>query len=213
MGRCVAGVVIPDSTIAQAASATVLAIVPDILYRHSVRVFLFAALIGMCRNLCVDADLLYVAALFHDVGLSVPYRNSPRRFEVDGANAVRRFLAHHDVPQEDIASVWQAVALHTTFGINAEMSPLVALLAAGVEMDLFGTHFSEIRDQDREAVLDAFPRGAEFKEQIIATFAEGIVHRPRTAFGTVNADVLDRYDPNYRRLNFCGLILGSNWKE
>ncbi|MEJ0003051.1 MAG: HD domain-containing protein [Pararobbsia sp.] len=213
MSRSVAGVAIPDSTIAQAASATVLAMVPDILYRHSMRVFLFAELIGLRRDLSVDAELLYVAALFHDVGLSALYRDSHKRFEVDSANAVHRFLAAHDVPPNDIAEVWHAVALHTTFGINTEMSPLVALIAAGVEMDLFGTHFGEIHGGDRDAVLREFPRTPAFEEQIIEAFAEGMVHRAATTFGTVNADVLDRCDPDYRRLNFCGLILGSNWKE
>jgi hypothetical protein len=213
MSRSVAGIAIPDSTMAQAASATVRAVVTEILYRHSMRVFLFATLIGQRRNLRIDAELLYVAALFHDVGLSTPYRASHKRFEVDGANAVRRFLTGYEVPPDDIAAVWQAVALHTTFGINTEMSPLTALIAAGVEMDLFGTHFGQINGDDRDAVLREFPRGPAFKEQIIEAFAEGMGHRPVTTFGTVNADVLDRCDPNYRRLNFCGLILGSNWKE
>ncbi|HEV3425707.1 MAG TPA: HD domain-containing protein [Paraburkholderia sp.] len=209
----VAGIAIPDSMIARAASAAVLASVPDILYRHSMRVFLFAALIGLRRGLAFNTDLLYVAALFHDIGLSAPYRDSPKRFEVDGANAVHGFLAGHGVPSDDIAEVWRAIALHTTFGVNAEMSPLIALIAAGVETDLFGTHFDEIRHSDRDAVLREVPRGPDFKEQIIDAFAEGMVRRPATTFGTVNADVLDRCDPNFRRINFCGLILGSRWKE
>jgi len=66
---------------------------------------------------------------------------------------------------------------------------------------------------ERNAVLVEYPRGTGFKEKIIDVFAQAMASRPATTFGTVNADVLERCDPNYRRLNFCGLILGSDWKE
>jgi hypothetical protein len=186
---------------------------PAILFRHSMRVFLFASLIGRRRALAYDDNLLYVAALFHDLGLTKPYQRSQNRFEVDGANAVHTFLLKFDLPPEQIADVWRAVALHTTFGINTSMEPLTALIALGVETDLFGQHFDEICRSEREDILLEWPRGANFKETIIETFAEGMAHRPRTTFGSVNADVLERCDPNYRRANFCGLILGSNWSE
>jgi hypothetical protein len=29
----------------------------------------------------------------------------------------------------------------------------------------------------------------------------------------VGADVLERWDPNFRRINFCGRVLGSKWKD
>jgi hypothetical protein len=213
MSRIIAGVTIPDGPLARAASAAILASEPPILFRHSVRVFLFGALIGTHRALDFDPELLYVAALFHDVGLTDDYRGSHRRFEVDGAHALRVFLQHRQVSQEQINEAWLAVALHTTFGIPAELTSLTALLSAGVETDLLGMHFDEIGETRRLAVLQEYPRGAHFKEHIIDAFAQGLANRPATAFGSVNADVLERNDPNYRRLNFCGLILGSGWRE
>jgi hypothetical protein len=209
----VAGIAIPDSAMANAASAAVIASEPAILYRHSLRVFLFSALIGKHRRLSFDEELLYVAGLFHNIGLTAPYHDSPKRFEVDGANAVLEFLAGHRVPSAEIAEVWRAVALHTTFGINGEMSPLIALVAAGVETDLLGMHFDEVTRAERDEIIREFPRDFDFKEQIIELFAQAMGRRPATTFGTVNADVLDRCDPDYRRLNFCGLILGSAWDE
>ncbi|QCP53630.1 phosphohydrolase [Trinickia violacea] len=216
MSRTVAGIPIPDSTMARAALAIVLAGEPDILYRHSVRTFLFGALIAQYRKLAYDAELLYVVSLFRCIGLTAPYHGSPRRFEVDSANAVNAFLAAYDVPREDLADAWRAVALHTTFGIHADMpshTALATLIAAGMEADLLCMHMDELTVAEREAVLLEFPRGPRFKEQIIDTFAQGMAWRPATTFGTVNADILERCDPNYRRRNFCGLILGSNWKE
>jgi HD superfamily phosphodiesterase len=213
MSHIVAGVVIPDSPLAQAAAATAKASEPDMLFRHSMRVFLFGALIGHHRALAFDAELLYVAALFHDLGLTSPYRDSHRRFEVDGAHALNQFLLLHSVPEEAASEAWLAVALHTTFGIPGELTSLTALLAAGVETDLLGMHFDEIGEVQRQAVLHEYPRGAKFKEHIIDAFAQGLANRPDTTFGSVSADVLERNDPKYRRLNYCGLILGSDWQE
>jgi HD superfamily phosphodiesterase len=213
MSRIIAGVTIPDGPLARAANAAVFENEPPILFRHSVRVFLFAALIGEHRALDFDPELLYVAALFHDVGLTADYRDSHRRFEVDGAHALRTFLCHHQVSQAHIDEAWLAVALHTTFGIPGELTPLTALLAAGVETDMLGMHFDEISEANRLAVLQEYPRSSRFKEHIIDTLAQGLASRPASTFGSVGADVLERNDPDYRRLNFCGLILGSGWRE
>jgi hypothetical protein len=213
MSRAIAGIPIPDGAIAQTAAEVVFASEPDILYRHSMRVFVFASLIGLRRGLSFDAELLYVTALFHDIGLTASYRHSSRRFEVDSADAVRAFLDGHGVPADAISDAWHAIALHTTFGVNTYMQPLTVLLAAGVETDLLGLHFDEVHRVERDAVLEVFPRGAGFKELILEAFAEGMSQRQATAFCSVGADVLERWDPDYRRTNFCGLVLGSNWKE
>ena len=44
-------------------------------------------------------------------------------------------------------------------------------------------------------------------------FTDGMIRKPLSTFGTVNADVLALKDPNYRRLNFCSIILGSAWDD
>ncbi|KAG8153767.1 HD domain-containing protein [Burkholderia catarinensis] len=213
MDNRIAGVRIPDGPVARAAVATVLAEMPEILYRHAMRVFLFASIIGLRRKLVFDSELLYVAALFHDMGLTERYRHSRKRFEVDGANAVHTFLDESGVSPEHTADAWHAIALHTTPGIHPHMTPLTALLGAGVETDLMGLHFHEISRAERDEILQAWPRGAGFKELILEALSNGIAERPATAFGNVCADVLERFDPNYCRTNFCGLVLGSSWKD
>jgi HD superfamily phosphodiesterase len=83
---------------------------------------------------------LYVAALFHDVGLSSYFGTSGRRFEVDSADEARTFLGARGVPEGSIRRVWTAIAMHTTPGIPEHMEPEVALLTAGVELDVL-EHF------------------------------------------------------------------------
>ena len=213
MRQTIAGIAIPDSSLARAATQLVRDTEPDLLFHHSRRVFLFGALTGQRRGLRFDAELLYVGALFHDMGLVPAYSSVDERFEVDGANAARDFLQANGIGEADIEQVWDAIALHTTPGIPRHKKPVVALVTAGVEMDVLGLAYDDFSAEERDAVVIAHPREANFKESIIAAFAEGTRHKPETTFGNVKADVLALKDASYRRLNFCSLILGSAWND
>lgn len=101
----------------------------ELLFEHSTRVFLWAALAGRHKGVQYHPELLYVASIFHDFGLTSAYRESHSRFEVDGANAARDFLRRHGVADAASERVWLAVALHTTNGISEHLSPIAALLA------------------------------------------------------------------------------------
>jgi hypothetical protein len=150
--------------------------------------------------------------MFHDMGLTPAHSSANERFEVDGANAARDFLRSHGVGQDDIDTVWTAIALHTTPGIPQHMHPVVALVTAGVEMDVLGLSYADYSDDEREAIVHAHPRSEHFKEDIIQAFYDGIKHKPATTFGNVKADVLADKDPASRRGNFCSVIRGSAWR-
>jgi hypothetical protein len=209
----IAGVAIPDSKLAQEVTELIRDTEPPLLFHHSTRVYLFGALVGMRRELSFDSELLYIGAMFHDIGLTRAYSSADERFEVDGANAAREFLLRHQIPREAIDIVWDAIALHTTPGIPKFKKPEVALVTAGVEMDVLGIGFAEFGKEQREQIVAAHPRGAHFKEHIIQAFFDGIKHKPETTFGNVKADVLERMDPNYKRVNFCHVILESAWPD
>jgi hypothetical protein len=93
------------------------------------------------------------------------------------------------------------------------MHPVVALVTAGVEMDVLGLTYGEYANAVREAVVHAHPREPHFKEGIIEAFYDGIKHKPDTTFGNVKADVLADKDPHFRRGNFCTVIRGSSWQD
>src|SRR3569623_1844514 len=104
--------VIPDSLLAKEATEILREYSTDLLFNHSVRVYLFAAEQGRQQALRFDAELLYVAAAFHDLGLTRKFSSRSERFEVDGANAARQFLTAHNIPDERVQTAWQAIALH-----------------------------------------------------------------------------------------------------
>lgn len=211
MSEIIAGIHIPDSAVAKAATELVRDTQDDLLYNHSRRVFLWAALTGERRKLSFDAELLYLGAMFHDMGLVPDYSSPDLRFEVDGANAARDFMRSHAFTEQDIEDVWAAIALHTTPGIPEHMRPTIALVTAGVEMDVLGIAYDDFAPQQRQQVCACHPREDNFKEGIIRHFADGTRHKPDTTFGNVKADVLALHMPEYRRKNFCSIILGSAW--
>jgi hypothetical protein len=211
MSSAIAGIKIPDSKMARDLTQLIRDTEPDLLFHHSTRVYLFGALTGLRKGLTYDPELVYVGAMFHDIGLTEAYRNSQLRFEVDGANAARDFLRSYGISEASVEIVWDAISLHTTPGIPEHKKPEVALVTAGVEMDVLGIAYGEFTQEQREAVVAAHPRGASFKKNIIDAFYQGMKHRPDSTFGTVNDDVLALKDPYFKRVDFCKVILGSAW--
>src|SRR5580658_7429230 len=180
MALTVEGVRIPDSKLAREITELVRDTESPLLFHHSSRVYYFGALAGKQRGLVFDPELLYAGAMFHDMGLTPKHSSKQERFEVDGANAAREFLRSHDIARSDIDTVWTAIALHTTPGIPRHMHPVVALVTAGVEMDVLGIAYAAFSDAEREVVVQAHPRSGRFKEDIIEAFYDGIRHKPQT---------------------------------
>lgn len=205
------GIAIPDSRLAREITELVRDTETPLLFHHSRRVYYFGALAGQRRGLSFDPELLYAGAMFHDMGLTHKHSSAHERFEVDGANAARDFLRSHGIDEKDVETVWTAIALHTTPGIPQHMHPVVALVTAGVEMDVLGIEFKKFSDAARTAIVAAHPRGDHFKEAIIQSFYDGIKHKPSTTFGNVKADVLADKDRVFKATNFCSVIRGSAW--
>ena len=212
MSLIIEGVTIPDSKLAREITELVGDTETPLLFHHSSRVYYFGALAGKHRGLKFDPELLYAGAMFHDMGLTPRHSSPNERFEVDGANAARDFLCGHSISEAEIDTVWTAIALHTTPGIPQHMHPVVALLTAGVEMDVLGLAYHEYSDVERAAIVKAHPRTERFKEGIIQAFYDGIKHKPDTTFGNVKADVLADKDPSFRPGNFCRVIRASAWR-
>lgn len=207
-----ADIAIPDSKLAREITELVRDTESPLLFHHSSRVYYWAALAGQHRGLDFDPELLYAGAMFHDMGLTHAHSSADKRFEVDGANVAADFLRSRGIGEREVEKVWAAIALHTTPGIPEFMAPEIALVTAGVEMDVLGIRHDTFADADREMVLRAHPRTEHFKEDIIQAFYDGIRHKPDTTFGNVKADVIADKEPHFHRGNFCSVIRASAWQ-
>src|ERR1700709_466276 len=208
MSNLSSSLIIPDSLLAKEATDLLREHSTDLLFNHSMRVYFFAVEQGRRRKLRFDPELLYVAAAFHDFGLLKKFSSPDERFEVDGANAVRQFLTAHKVPEEQIDTAWQAIALHTTPGVTQYMRPEVALLYSGVGLDVLGKGFDQFPSELRDEIVAKYPR-KHFKEGFLHAYFGGFAHKPGTTYGTVNASICERFIPDFKSTNACDLIAGS----
>lgn len=147
--------------IADSAYAHVSGVLEPAILNHSVRVWLLADHLGQQQGVGgVEREALAVACLFHDVGTATLY-DGPQRFEVEGADAARAFLASHDWPEPLVQKIWEAVALHTSPGIAERMGALPQLVRQAVLADFgrtdlvgYGEHESLLRGIARFPRLD-----------------------------------------------------------
>ena len=212
MSTLSSALVIPDSLLVKEATDILREHSTDLLFNHSSRVYLFATEQGRQQKLRFDPELLYVAAAFHDLGLIKKFSSQNERFEVDGANAARQFLIAHHVPEEQVQTAWEAIALHTTPGLTQYMRPEVALLYSGVGLDVLGKGFDQFPSELRDEIVARYPR-KHFKERFLREYFDGFAHKPGTTVGTVNAGVCERFIPGYKTPNACDLIAASPFSD
>ncbi|MFD3451394.1 HD domain-containing protein [Streptomyces sp. NPDC058691] len=212
MAEIIADVEVPETKLVHEATELVRDAASPVVFHHSRRVYFWASMRGRLRGWDYDPELLYVGALFHDLGLTERFARTDQRFEIDGADEARRFLLEHGAGEDRARLVWEGIALHTTPEIPWHMAPEIALVTSGVEVDVLGIGYDEIPAEQREAVVAVHPR-PDFKNNILKEFTHGIAPRPDTTFGNVKADVLERFVPGYVRGNFVDTILESPWPE
>jgi hypothetical protein len=204
--------VIPDSSLAKEATNLLRECSTELLINHSIRVYLFAAEQGRQQKLHFDPELLYVASAFHDFGLLKKFSSENERFEVDGANAVRQFLTAHNVPEAQVQTAWEAIALHTTPGITRYMCPEIALLNSGVGLDVLGKGLDQFPSDLRDEIVARYPR-KNFKKDFLQAYFAGFAHKPGTTYGTVNAGICERFIPGYESPNAVDLMATSPFPD
>lgn len=203
---------VPDTALTRAATALLQEFSTPLLINHSHRVFFWANELGRQTGAPFDAELLFVCAAFHDLGLLKKFSSADDRFEVDSANAARQFLERHEVSAARIQVAWDAIALHTTPGIAAYKPLEVELLYDGVGLDVLGIGYRRLPEDLRKQVVDQYPR-VKFKEGIAKAFLGGFEHKTQTAEGTCNEDICSHFIRNYKRSNFYDQIQNSPFQN
>jgi hypothetical protein len=210
MTEIIAGVRIPETPASAEAAQWVREHSSPLIYHHSRRVFVFGMLHARLLGLEPDPELVYLSALFHDVGLLTPFSGAEQRFELDGADHARRFLLERGFSKGAADVVWTAIALHTTPGVPGRMGPEIAVTTYGVLTDAIGFGLDQLDPVDVAAVTAADPRG-DFKQEFLQTFVDALKDRPDTTFGTMNADVLAEFVPGFRRLSVVDRVQSAPW--
>ena len=205
----VAGVRLVDSEIARMATALSRRVSPPYLFNHAVRTYLLGSLVGKALGQRFDEELLYLACILHDLGLTERFEGD-LPFEIQGAEAAKQFLEEHRYVSERIEVVWDGIAMHAS-RIAQFKRPEIALVGEGAGADVVGLDLSQIKRADLDEVLKAFPR-MKFKDAFVKTCGDVVRKYPRSASGFMR-DIRERQVPDFHPHNFCDLIAQAPFSE
>lgn len=187
---------VPDSQLVRETQELVRELSEPFLFTHVMRSWLFAAALADVDQASMDREMLAIALLLHDLGLTHKHRHEPERFEVSGANAARTFLNSRRVVLSDIESVWDAIALHTTRSIALHKNALVAYCHHGVQADISGMKLDAIPLEIQQHILLEFPR-LSLKEKLTDLLCSVVVEKPTTSYDNFLKDFGERYVAQY----------------
>lgn len=154
----IAGLPVPQDAVAAATWRWAQSSLPRYLLAHSVRSYCWGAQIAAWDGRTFDAQVLWTAALFHDVGLTRIPRNT-MCFEVEGAEIARRFLEQNGMSPEAADRAAIAIILHMQPGVTLADGIEAVLLDRATAVDVRGVDYDVI-DGVRSGVVRKYPRGA-----------------------------------------------------
>lgn len=161
-----ASLVPPDSVLAHEAQAAANDLLTPALLNHSHRAFAWGAALAALDGVAFDRELLYVASMFHDTGLSSPVPGVD--FTVRSAAVARDFLGR-TLSVGERAAVTNAIAMHHTPGVGLDSGAEAYLLSAGAAVDVYGLRSNEVPDVIRARVVEDYPR-LGFKREFARLF-------------------------------------------
>ncbi|HEY2497805.1 MAG TPA: HD domain-containing protein [Candidatus Angelobacter sp.] len=206
-----AGIKVTDTSLVLDAIELARSASEPFLFNHVMRSWLFSILLSENAKPAPDPELLAVAAVLHDLGLTDLY-SAENRFEVDGANAARAFLMSRGISTQQMQIVWDAIALHTTRSIALHKEPEVAIAHSGITLDVLGAGLDRIPKDKQRAVMTEFPRLA-LKDQLRSSLCNVARRKPATSFDNILRDFGSRYVEGFTPPNFADLVANAPFNE
>ena len=174
--KALAGMEAPDSASARRAAGMVLLSSEPYLANHAVRTYFWGTFLATIGGVDHDAERLWVAALFHDIGL-VESAPADDCFESVGAEMAAAFLTDEGWSHEAVTDVRDAIRLHMAIELPANASATARLLDAALSLDVSGRRYDELPADVRVAVLERYPR-LDFKRRFGDRLREVAQERP-----------------------------------
>ena len=206
-----AGIKVPDTALVRDAIDLSRSLLEPFLFNHVMRSWLFGISLSEAAEVTPDAELLAVAAILHDLGLTERY-TAENRFEVDGANAAREFMKDRGISAQKTQVVWDAIALHTTPTLALHKEPEVVMTHSGIAVDVLGAGLDRIPQEKQRAILTAFPRLA-FKDEFKGCLCNVVRQKPMTAIDNILRDFGIRNVEGFTPPNFADLVAGAPFSE
>jgi hypothetical protein len=187
---------VPDTAAATAALDVARAFHTPAFVHHCVRSYLWAAALGTSEGVACDAELLYVSAMLHDLGLVEPFDSSTAAFEFAGGSVGWVFAAGAGWPPARRERVRQIVVAHMADAVDPAVDPEGSLLSRGTGVDVSGRGVDLLPVPLRAEVLERWPR-LTFAAEFGACFREQAARKPDGAAGrAIRSGLTDRMAAN-----------------
>jgi len=187
---------VPTSDVAVRAAEAAAAYCSPALANHNQRSYLWSAALGVREGLTFDAELLYVSAMLHDLGLMTAYDNATLGFEVAGGHVGWMFAAGAGWPVERRVRVAEVVERHMWDSVDPVADAEGYLLEAGTGLDISGRDPDRWAPTLRAAVMAAYPR-LDLRTEFVACFEDQARRKPSSLAGAaVRAGIADRMAAN-----------------
>lgn len=180
------------------------------LFNHAVRSWLFAVRLGQLQGINHDAEVVAIGTLLHDLGLTNSFQG-PKRFEIEGADAVRTFAREQGLDDRRLQLIWDSVALNSTPSIGLYKEAEVALCTAGIGVE-FGFQYDQIPAKEMESILAEFPR-LEMKQSFADSVCRIVKTKPETTYDNFAGDFGERFVPGYKRPSTVDFLMGAPFEE
>ncbi|HEU5037642.1 MAG TPA: HD domain-containing protein [Nocardioides sp.] len=149
---------VPQTPAATAAVEVARLFYPPALLNHCFRSYHFAAGDGRRRDIAVDDELLFVAALLHDLGLVPAFDAAEVPFEITGGKLAWIFAAGAGWTERRRARVEDIVIGHMRDDVAAHDLPERHLLRRATGLDIVGRHSEQWPEPELVQILTAHPR-------------------------------------------------------
>lgn len=149
---------------------------PAFLTNHSLRSHAWSVALAAVDRVRFDAELLYVAAVLHDLGLVAPF-DTGRCFEADGADVAADLAAEEGWSRERREALAEAIRLHVAVEIALEDGPEAYLLWHATGLDVRGHRYGDVDPDTLRRVVAAHPR-LDFKRGFTDLLADQAERKP-----------------------------------
>lgn len=210
--RSIAGVLVPDTPLVCRATEFVRKHSEPYLFNHVMRSWLFAVSLAQQKGVAHDAEVLAIATIFHDVGLAQEFSGGPLRFEVESANAARKFASNEGVDERRAQLIWDGVALNSTPSIGLYKEIEVSLCTAGIGLDWGGFGYESLSASRIAEVVDAFPR-LDMKQRFTQAVCRVVTKHPTTTYDNFAADFGERFVAGYKRPSTVDMLMNAPFAE
>jgi cyanamide hydratase family protein with HD domain len=173
-------IVVPDTAVSEAARNVATTYLSPGLFNHSLRAYLWAAARGTARSIPFDPELLYVAAMLHDIGLVTAFDSHTMAFEEAGGHVASVFAAGAGWTAHRRQRLSKVIVLHMQLEVDASADPEGHLLSNSTAMDVVGSNLDDFDTDFRSEMLGRHPR-LDFSADFLARLQEQAARKPGSA--------------------------------